>query len=173
MRLCRFTRLSQMSVGLMIVVLLTGLLLAMAVPLSAQVRESHPGRGFNAPYDAAHEITINGTVQEVVTRHALGTAPGMHLLVSGADGVVDAHVGAFLSKETRAALHEGLPIQIVGAMQELHGKQFLLAREITFGGRMVTVRSRTGFLVPAVHRPRKESRTSQKAAGSETNGGTR
>ena len=174
MRLCRFTRPSRMIVGLTIVGLLTGLLLAMAaVPLSAQERESHPGRGFNAPYDAAHEITVNGTVQEVVTRHALGTAPGMHLLVSGTDGVVDAHVGSFLSEETRAAMHEGLPIQIVGAMQELHGKQFLLARQITFGGRMVTVRSRTGFLVRELHRPRRESPTSQKAAGSETNGGSR
>src|SRR5208282_3240529 len=109
MRLCRFTRRSRMIVGLMIV----GLVAMAAAPLSAQERESHPGRGFNAPYDAAHEITVNGTVKEIVTRHALGTAPGMHLLVSGADGVVDAHVGSFLTEETRAALHEGLPVQIV------------------------------------------------------------
>lgn len=168
MRLCRFTRRSRMIVGLMIV----GLVAMAAAPLSAQERESHPGRGFNAPYDAAHEITVNGTVKEIVTRHALGTAPGMHLLVSGADGVVDAHVGSFLTEETRAALHEGLPVQIVGAMQELHGKQFLLARQITFGGRMVTVRSRTGFLVREVHRPRRETPADQKAAVSETNGGT-
>ncbi len=167
MRLFRFTRRSRMIVGW-----LSGLLLAVTVPLSAQEREAHPGRGFSAPYDAAREITINGTVQEVVTKHALGTAPGVHLLVGGTDRVVDAHVGSFLSEETRAALHEGLPIQIVGSMQELNGKQFLLARQITFGGRTVTVRSRTGYLVHAVHRPRRETPKGQKAAGS-ANGGAR
>jgi hypothetical protein len=130
--------------------LLAGLLLAIfAIPLNAQPgRTTHPGRGFGPGYDAAHEVTLNGTVQEVVTKHVLGSPAGMHLLVAGPQGTVDAHVGPFLTKDTREALHLGPPIQIVGAMQTLHGRQYLLARQLIFGGRTVTVRSPNGFLLP-------------------------
>jgi hypothetical protein len=128
---------------------LTGLLFAvLAAPLGAQTAsESLPGQGFAPTYDAAHEITLHGTIQEVVTRHAVGSPAGMHLLVAGPQGVVDAHVGPFLSSETKAALLTGAPVQIVGAMSSLHGKDYLLARLLTVGGRSVTLRSEHGLLV--------------------------
>lgn len=136
--------------------LLPGVLMAcLAIPASAQsAAEANPARGFMQSYDAAHELTVTGTVQEVVTKHAVGSPAGMHLIVSGSQGTVDAHVGPFLSKDVKEALHTGLPIQIVGAMETLHGKQFLLARQLIFGGRMVTVRSKNGFLVQGIRTPR-------------------
>lgn len=136
--------------------LFTGVLLAcLAIPLSAQsAAEAHPAHGFMQPYDAAHELTVTGTVQEVVTKHTVGSPAGMHLLVNGSEGMVDAHVGPFLSKDVQEVLHTGLPIQIVGAMETLHGKQFLLARQLIFGGRMVTVRSQNGFLVRGMRTPK-------------------
>jgi len=153
--------------------LLAGMLLAMFVtPLNAQpVRGPKPGRGFGPVYDAAHEVTLNGTVREVVTKHALGSPAGMHLLVAGPQGLVDAHVGPFLTKDTREALHMGLPIQIVGAVEKLHGKQYLLARELIFGGRTVKVRSPNGFLVPAISHQRASSRLRPVKSG--PNGGAR
>lgn len=126
--------------------LLTGLLFAI-IPLqpSAQtVAVQHPS---SFGYDKAHEITVNGTVQEVITKRVPGSPIGMHLLVAGQDGVVDAHVGPYLSKDVQEALHMGLPVQIVGANEEVHGKQCLLARQLIFGGRMVTVRNENGLLV--------------------------
>ena len=129
--------------------LLTGLLFAiLAVPLGAQpAPESRVGHGFGPLYDAAHETTLHWTIQEVVTKHAVGSPAGMHLLVAGPQGVVDAHVGPFLSKETKEALQTGTPVRIVGAMASLHGKNYLLARELTVGGTTVTVRSEHGFCV--------------------------
>jgi hypothetical protein len=141
--------------------LLAGLLLAiLAIPLNAQpVRASHPGRGFSSGYDAAHEITLNGTVQEVITKHVLGSPAGMHLLIAGPQGTVDAHVGPFLAKDAREALQAGLPVQIVGAMETRHGRQYLLVRQLIFGGRLVTVRSANGFLLPTFAYGRTPSRT--------------
>ena len=155
--------------------LLLGLLFAtMAVPLGAQPASvSRPGRGFGPVYDAAHEITITGTVHEVVTKHTLGSPVGMHLLVSQAEGMIDAHVGAFLAKDVQEALHTGLPIQIVGAMEQLHGRQYLLARQLIFGGRTVTVRSRTGFLLRAANSRHATSTRALKIAKSATYGGAR
>ncbi|MGA8866900.1 MAG: hypothetical protein WB510_08020 [Candidatus Sulfotelmatobacter sp.] len=136
-----FTKPTRIFAGL-----LTGLLFAiLAVPLGAATApKTRPGQGFGPVYDAAHETTLNGTIQEVVTKHTPGSPAGMHLLVAGPQGVVDTHVGAFLSKQTRAALRVGMPVQIVGAMAPIHGKQYFLAREMTVGGHMVTIRNTRG-----------------------------
>jgi hypothetical protein len=128
--------------------LLTGLLFAIIpfqpIAHAADSRVQHPS---SIVYDKAHEITVNGTVQEVVTQRTAGSPVGMHLLVAGSDGLVDAHVGPYLSRDVQEALHMGLPVQIVGAMEQAHGKQYLLARQVVFGGRTVTVRSENGALV--------------------------
>lgn len=113
------------------------------------VRTTRPAPGFVRGFDATHEITVTGSIEEVVTKHEIGSPAGMHLLVTGPDGTVDAHLGAFLSKETKEALHKGLPIQVTGAVETLHGRQYLLARQIIYGGRTVTIRSKTGFLLGA------------------------
>jgi len=162
----------------MIAGLLTGLLFAI-IPIqpSAQTAaDSRTQQPVRFGYDRAHEITVNGTVQEVVTKHIAGSPFGMHLLVAGSEGLVDAHVGPYLTKDIQEALHMGLPVQIVGAMEESHGKHYLLARQLIFGGRTVTVRNENGFLArvqgarPA--RSRRETRV-EKTSQVELNGGAR
>lgn len=129
--------------------LLSGLLFAiLTVPLGAQAAsESGARQGFGPAYDAAQEITVVGTIQSVVAKPAAGSPAGMHLLVAGPQGVVDAHLGSFLSKETIAALQPGVPVQIVGATMSLQGKNYFLARQLTVGSRIVMVRSERGFLM--------------------------
>lgn len=153
--------------------LLPGVLLAWALPLSAQpVRTSRPAPGKIVAYDATHEVTVNGTVQQVVTKHIAGSPAGMHLLVSGATGTVDAHVGPFLSKSMQQALHAGLPLQVVGSMETVRGgKQYLLARQLVYGGQTVTVRNTNGFLL----RPAQSSASprQQRIVRSRLSGGAR
>lgn len=108
--------------------------------------EARTERGLGPQYDAAHESTLTGTIQEVVTKHEAGTPPGMHLLVAGPQGLVDAHLGPFMNKETKASLVVGAPVEIVGANATIRGKQYLLARELTAGGHTVTIRSKRGSL---------------------------
>jgi hypothetical protein len=132
-----------------------------SIPLVAQgTPKSSAGRGFGPSYDAARETTFSGTIQEVVTQRDAGGPAGMHLLVAGPQGVVDTHVGPFLSKETTAALQNGTFVQVIGAPLSLHGKNYFLARQLTVGGRTVTVRSEQGFLVhqsaPRLARPRRD-----------------
>ncbi len=150
--------------------LLASLLLAISVvPAASQVvAESHVGRGFGPVYDPAHEIILSGTIQEVVTEHVAGSPAGMHLLVTGPAGVVDAHVGPFLSKETKESLQAGMPVRIVGVMSSVEGKSYLLARVITVGSSTVIVRTEHGLLLP-VPMPRAQrgrtEKTSQLDAG--------
>lgn len=130
---------------------LSALLLAMtAVPLAAQpAAQTHPLHPLGFGYDKAHELTINATVNQMVTKHIAGSPAGLHLLVTAPQGVVDAHLGPFMTRETRSALRPGTPIQLVGAMETIHGRQYLLAREVSIGGRTVIVRNSSGFLLRA------------------------
>jgi hypothetical protein len=129
--------------------LLAALLFAVvAIPLGAYAApDSRVGRGLGPVYDSAHEITFNGTIQKVVTERVAGTPPGMHLLLSGPQGQVDAHLGPYMSKETKQALQSGTSVKIVGAMLSGRGKTYLLARQLVVGSTTVTVRSEHGFLV--------------------------
>lgn len=131
------------------------LLLAILTSLltAQRSRESVPPKGPAPAYDAAHEFAFDGTIQAVVTHHEAGSPAGLHLIVSGDMGRVDAHLGPFLTQETRDALHMGLSLHVVGAMKDFHGKPILLARLISFGGRTVIVRSLHGALVLYPTRP--------------------
>jgi hypothetical protein len=147
--------------------LLVGLLFAISsIPLGAQVTpKSDAGRGFGPSYDVALETTISGTIQEVVNQHKAGCPAGLHLLVAGPQGVVDTHIGPFLSKETIAALQTGTAVQVIGAPLSLHGKNYFLARQLTFGGRTVTLRSERGFLAhqsaPRVARSKRDVKSDE------------
>jgi hypothetical protein len=156
----------------MMAALLSGpLFMILAVPLGGQTApESRAAQGFGPAYDVAHEITLTGVIREVVTKHEAGSPVGMHLLVSSSEGVVDTHVGPFLSKETKDALHIGTPVQIVGAKMQMRDKEYLLARELSLGGSTITIRNSRGFLLlPHGDRVVKIGT----AAKSEANGGTR
>lgn len=140
MKRCGSVHLDLWIAGL-VVCLLCAIL---TLPLIAQ-----PAANETAPrifgYDKAHEITLNGTVQGIVTKHEAGSPAGLHVLVNGPQGLVDAHLGPYMTKETQEAMKSGTPVQIVGATATIHGKEYLLARQVTFGGRQITVRNEAGF----------------------------
>lgn len=139
----RSTRKSKLSLAL--TGILPGVLMAcLAAPVTAAT-ESQPARGVVGQYDAAHEMTINGTVQQVITKHTVGSPAGMHLMISGNNGMVDAHVGPYLTKSMQQAVHFGLPVQVVGSMVTVRGKQMLLVRELTYGSQTIIVRNSHGL----------------------------
>lgn len=142
-------RVARGSTRLIAESVLTALLLAItALPLAAQpAAQTHPLRQLGVGYDKAHEVEINGTVNRIITQHVAGSPAGLHVLVNGDRGLVDAHLGPFMTKQTQQAMRSGTPVQIVGAMQTVHGKQYLLVREVNFAGRTVTVRNQSGALL--------------------------
>ena len=123
------------------------LLASLILSAGAQEPKSAIGRGFGPAYDLAHETTLTGTIQDVVSKPQSSGLGGLHLLVAGPDGVVDAHLGAFLSKETKDSLHAGMSIQVVGAPMQLADKEYFLARELSIDGHTVVIRTQRGFFV--------------------------
>lgn len=131
-----------------VAVFFSTLLLAMLIiPAGAQEPKSTVGQSSGPAYDLAHETTMAGTIQDVVIKPQAGGLGGVHLLVVGQQGVVDAHLGAFLSKETKDSLHAGMSVQIVGAPVQLRDAEYLLARELSIDGHTVVIRTERGFFV--------------------------
>lgn len=135
--------------------------------LSASAKESSSaGQGFGFVYDSTREVTLVGTVQEFVTKHSASSPMGLHVLISISGNTVDAHIGPMLSKQLQETLHVGELVQVVGVHQKVHGKDVLLARQLIYGGRQVTVRNQRGFLVGSGSRPEVHQ-------GAAANGGVR
>jgi hypothetical protein len=151
--------------------LMLGLLFAtVTIPLIAQPTPTAAQHSVAWGYDKAHEITLTGTIAAVNEKAAAGSPVGLHLMITGSEGRVDAHLGPYMTKETLGALHMGIPVQIVGAMEKVHGKEYLLARQVIFGGRLVQVRSENGFLV---RQHSAQSHRGNAKAGLWANGGAR
>jgi hypothetical protein len=130
----------------------SNLLLVIALQAS-DTQSSEGGKGFGLAYDSAKEITVEGSIEEVVTHPAPGSAVGIHLLVSSDGNVLDAHLGPFLSAENREALVTGQPVRIIGVSEKADGQNLFLARLLIIGERQVTIRNERGFLVrPVVRR---------------------
>jgi hypothetical protein len=145
-----------------------------SVPVMAQPADA-VGHG-PVGYDRAHEISMSGTITEVIATPEPGSPVGLHLMVAGAQGMVDAHIGPYMTEETQEALHAGTPVEMVGAMETVHGKDYFLVRQVTVGGLVVKVRSANGILLRAQSsgaRHRVVHEEAVKTAATESNGGAR
>lgn len=97
-------------------------------------------------YDTECETRVVGTIERV-TRHVDGRPAGMHLLIRGSSGVVDAHVGPNMPQAIQKALHTGTPVTVVGAMETVNENRILLVRTLIVGDHTVSVRTGRGLLV--------------------------
>lgn len=110
-----------------------------------------PRRAYIAPrYDSSKEITLQGTISSVIRKAEPGMMFGGHLILSTAQGAVDAHIGPWLLSDPHSnALRAGNSVTVVGLTTTFNGRSVLLARLIQVDGQTITVRTKTGFLVPA------------------------
>jgi len=113
---------------------------------SASKETSSGGRGLGFFYDPTKEVTLTGAVKQIVPRSSTGLT-GLHVLVSVQGETIDAHIGPYLSKQIQQTLHVGDLIQLIGVHESVRGKGFLLARQLVYSGRQVTVRSERGLLI--------------------------
>jgi hypothetical protein len=103
-----------------------------------------------AIYDASKEVTITGTVSNVVTKPTAGMIGGGHLMVATAKGTVDAHVGRRLSGKYAIAVKSGDSVKLVGVMTTEKNSQVFLVRTAEDAGHTYTIRTEKGFLITPV-----------------------
>jgi hypothetical protein len=123
-------------------------------------REPARGRGpgmMGAPfYNLATEVTINGTVDDVRQMSTTGAAgkawrcprgwTGTHLMLKTDTGALAVHVGpsAYLASKN-FSIAKGDKLTILGSRVQYQGSDFLVAKEITKGNEVLTLRNSAGF----------------------------
>jgi hypothetical protein len=126
-------------------------MLTFSVAQAEQPNAPSTSTGLNTP---AKDISMAGTVQQLITTHPSGAPAGVQLAVDGPQGSFTASLGPNLSREVQQSLSEGAPVQISGQMQTINGQQYLLARKLTIEGNQIIVRNDNGFLVHTSQRSR-------------------
>lgn len=71
---------------------------ALAVPVMAQTATGAKKAHLTPFYDATKEVTLQGTVENVLRTPSRGMLPGGHIMLATASGVLDTHVGPFAFK---------------------------------------------------------------------------
>jgi hypothetical protein len=95
-------------------------------------------------YDAQHETTINGTVEEVNKPAQCGMM-GTHLVVKSADKTTDVMLGpANYLAEKGFSFAKGDNVQITGSNATACGTESFIAREVVKDGKTLTLRDKTG-----------------------------
>lgn len=118
------------------------------------------GRSMRGPlYNLSTETTLKGTVEEVQQLTAQtagsnqpmwGNCPrgwtGTHIVLKTDEGALAVHVGpsAFLSQKN-FTLAKGDKVTITGSKLQYQGSDFLIAKEITKGDQVLTLRDANGF----------------------------
>lgn len=130
----------------------------MSLQSAAQMGGSRgQGRMMGGPfYNIGTEVTINGTVDEVQQITAAGTTgqmwscprgwTGTHLMLKTDAGILPVHVGpsAYLASKD-FSIAKGDQLTILGSKVQYQGLDFLIAREITKGSEVLTLRNSAGF----------------------------
>lgn len=102
-------------------------------------------RGGAIQYDPAKEVTIKGTVQQVL-RHSVDGHVQIHLMVQTSGRTVEVHLGPPHILGWRGfRCRPGQPVEIIGAKAK--DEPHLLARRITCGTRTLTLRDERGVPV--------------------------
>jgi hypothetical protein len=130
-------------------------------------QSSTAATGWNVKHSASSEITVTGTIQQVTSEHTPGGPGGLHLFVNGPQGVLDTSVGPHLTEDVQRALSTGQQVQVVGVIQTINGRNYLLARQLILAGRQIPIRNENGFFIHAQPPAGNRSQRSQ----SEPNGG--
>jgi len=137
----------------------------LATPLFANESVAPKRTVIASKYDLSNEVTLTGTIQSLVKKPAPGTLMGAHLMVSTAQGTVDAHIGNFLiAGRNPTSFVSGESIKLVGIMTTINHHNLFLVRTLQMGDRTIMVRSEHGFLVAPASAARLKA-TSSTGAG--------
>ena len=116
----------------------------------AQQRGPRPSEMMNMPrYDPSTEVTLSGTVEKV-EKISETQCPwcegGTHIWIEAEGARHEVHLGpsSFLD-EKGWTFEEGDPIQVTGSKVELRDTAYIVARQVTMGEKVLTLRDERGI----------------------------
>ena len=120
---------------------------AMTVALVAggAVALAQMAHGSGMAYDPKTEVTLEGTVEDVMTMPGTQPLSGVHLSLATKDGTIHVHVGTpeYLAKQN-VSFAKGDQVTVTGSRIKGEGFEAVLARTVTKGTVVVTLRDEDG-----------------------------
>lgn len=97
-------------------------------------------------YNPATEVTVTGTVEEVLHPKAPNGMVGTHVNLKTAFGLLDVHLGpeTFISKQG-FTIEKGDSLTVTGSKQMIGGKDALIAKEVKKGDKILILRDTNGY----------------------------
>ena len=96
-------------------------------------------------YDPKTEVTVKGTVEEVIQYPGKGSSTGTHLMLKASEGTIDVHIGpAWFLSQQKTEFAKGNEIEVTGSKVKADGKDALIAREIKKEGKVIRLRNAQG-----------------------------
>lgn len=127
------------------------LTIALSAPAQSAAVSTNPAGPLS--YDITKEVTLNATVQSVVTKRSSGMLWGSHLMIQTKSGVVDASLSRLpLAGKNAVTFAPGEAVEVTGVLKTLHGQPVLLARLIKADNHTYTLRNQHGIPVAQTRR---------------------
>jgi len=125
---------------------------ALAVPVTAQTATGVKKAHLTPFYDATKEVTLQGTVENVLRTAPRGMLPGAHVMLATSFGVLDTHLGPFAFKGFNPLnVEPGSRVEVVGVIKTIRSNQVFLARTITVGDQEYKIRNEHGVILLPVN----------------------
>ena len=105
------------------------------------------GNGKGPRYDAAAETTLTGTIESIETLDVM-CHTGTHIIVKTNQGNIEVALGpAKFLNDQKFDLRRADQVQVVGAKTNTRNGEMFVARQITSGGKNLTLRDGQGMPV--------------------------
>jgi hypothetical protein len=121
--------------------------LSLSVVIVAVAAVAYAQRGGGGNYNPATEVTMTGTVESVENMPSPGRGGGgLHLKLTAPSGPIEVHVGpsSFVASKN-VTFAKGDTLKVVGSQVTMGGQGVVIAREITKGDQVLTLRDAKGF----------------------------
>ena len=119
-------------------------------PASAQTAAAAESSAAFQRWNPANEISVTGTIHEVVNGSASGLPVGVNLLLDGPQSFQYAALGSQLNSSTKSQLAAGQAVTLKGIVTTINGQNALAVRELTINQQKIKVRTAKGGLSPRV-----------------------
>lgn len=151
---CHFTRSNRRIAGPLVLLLFA----ISAVPLHAQLVAK--SKTF---YDVTQEVTLSGTLSNVLSQPTRGMMLGAHLLLATPSGNVDASLGRWgLQGKGAPSLVPGQEVAVTGIMMTRLNKPVFVVRSVKVDGQVYQMRNQYGIPVSPQARERASHKAGQK-----------
>lgn len=120
--------------------------ITLATLTTATLAQGH-GAGPGMPkYDVKTETTLTGTIEDVQQQPCMGRRTGTHLMLKTQSETVEVCVGppAYV-QEKGFSFTKGEQVEVIGSRVKFNGKDVVVARQITKGNQVLTLRDAQGI----------------------------